>query len=230
MVSLVRTFHSVNAGSAPQLSLPVLVDGNGSYIYEGGNYGDIEFPSLAQDRQTIEQFLGVSSDINTMTGAPLPAPSTITVEVKNGTGVADQAGETATALHGDGFKISGTGNTAPVAQQSETVVYYRAKSEIAAAEAVLNSFSGTAIMSLDPAMASAGADVTVVTGTDFSIERTSLSEQSSTARASLEAQVTASSSIGGASSTTGLGAPTAANPPLEPWDPRSCTSAGGEGA
>ncbi len=44
MISLVLGFHDVNVNSAPQLTVPVAVDQFGSYTYEGGSYGDIEFP------------------------------------------------------------------------------------------------------------------------------------------------------------------------------------------
>ena len=49
MASLVLDFHSVGVNSVPQLTLPVAVvtdpDGaGGSYMYQGGSYGDVEFP------------------------------------------------------------------------------------------------------------------------------------------------------------------------------------------
>ena len=62
MVNLVLDFHSVNANSAPQLTLPVQVDQFGSYQLRGRLYGDIEFPSIVQDGQVIDQFLGVGPD------------------------------------------------------------------------------------------------------------------------------------------------------------------------
>ena len=52
MISLVLGFHNVNVNAAPQLTLPVVVDQFGSYIYQGGNYGDIEFPVQPQDHTT----------------------------------------------------------------------------------------------------------------------------------------------------------------------------------
>ncbi len=61
MVNMVLDFHGVNANSAPQLTLPVQVDQFGSYLYKGGYYGDIEFPSSAQDSQVIDQFLGINA-------------------------------------------------------------------------------------------------------------------------------------------------------------------------
>ena len=50
MANLVLDFHSVNINAVPQLTLPVAVvtdpDGTGgSLVYQGGSYGDVEFPS-----------------------------------------------------------------------------------------------------------------------------------------------------------------------------------------
>ena len=61
MISLVLGFHNVNANSAPQLTVPVAVDQFGNYVYEGGSYGDIEFPVEPQDHTTVDQFLGLNS-------------------------------------------------------------------------------------------------------------------------------------------------------------------------
>ena len=44
MISLVLGYHNVSVDNAPQLTVPVAVDQFGSYTYEGGSYGDIEFP------------------------------------------------------------------------------------------------------------------------------------------------------------------------------------------
>ena len=78
MVNLVLDFHSVDINSVPQLTLPVQVvddpEGGGGLIYEGSNYGDVEFPAEAQDLASIEQLLGIGPTTDSMTGNPLPAP------------------------------------------------------------------------------------------------------------------------------------------------------------
>src|SRR5271157_1408052 len=61
MISLVLGYHNVSVNSAPQLTVPVAVDQFGSYTYEGGSYGDIEFPVEPLDHTTVDQFLGLSS-------------------------------------------------------------------------------------------------------------------------------------------------------------------------
>ena len=73
MIDLVLGFHNVDVNAAPQLTLPVAVDQFGSYVYEGGSYGDIEFPAEPQDHAAVEQFLGLTSaNADTYTGGALP--------------------------------------------------------------------------------------------------------------------------------------------------------------
>ncbi|MFZ0665673.1 MAG: LCP family protein, partial [Acidimicrobiales bacterium] len=45
MISLILTFHTVNANTSPQLTIPVQVVDNLNYQYEGYGYGNIEFPN-----------------------------------------------------------------------------------------------------------------------------------------------------------------------------------------
>src|ERR1700722_10998225 len=116
LVNLVLDFHSVGVDSVPQLTLPVQVvsdpDGpGGSLGYEGGHYGDVEFPSETQDVATIDAVLGVSPNIDSMSGTALPAPSSVSVSVLNGTGAANQASDTAAALTALGFHVAGLGDT-----------------------------------------------------------------------------------------------------------------------
>ena len=112
MISLVLGFHNVNVNAAPQLTLPVVVDQFGSYIYQGGNYGDIEFPAQPQDHTTVDQFLGLTSgNDDTYSGGKLPAPSTVTVAVLNGSGAYNQATDTAESLRALGFKVGTIGDS-----------------------------------------------------------------------------------------------------------------------
>ena len=237
MISLVLGFHNVNVNSAPQLTLPVVVDQFGSYIYQGGNYGDIEFPAQPQDHTTIDQFLGlISSNDDTYSGGKLPAPSTVTVAVLNGSGAYNQATDTANSLQALGFKIGTIGDSPPVGREAETVVYYSSKTpaELAAAQAVANSMSGSVIMADDPTHVKPGSQVTVVTGTQFSVNAppTTTTPTSVGGAAATPVSPTTTTTTS-PSATTGNGAfapPTATVEPLQPWDPRSCTPSGGEGA
>ncbi|HEX3981031.1 MAG TPA: LCP family protein [Acidimicrobiales bacterium] len=234
MVNLVLNFHSVNVDSAPQLTLPVEVDQSPSgYTYQGGAYGDVEFPSVAQDRSVIGQFLGIGGTIDTMTGKALPKPAAVSVSVLNGTGTYQQATTTSAALGALGFHMVGVGDSPPVGAESETVVYYAHKSaaDQAAAQAVARSLSGSVITALGPT--SDGAEVTVVTGTQFTVNPPAPVAPTTTSPAAAGATTTApTTTTEPSSTTTTTGAflpPTSAVTPLQPWDPRSCTPAGGEG-
>jgi hypothetical protein len=201
----------------------VQVDQFGSYLYKGGYYGDIEFPSNVQDNQVIDQFLGIDAKTDTMTGKPLPAPSTVTVSVLNGSGVTNQATTTSTALGALGFSMVGVGDSPPVGTQAETVVYYASKApaDMAAAQAVAKSLSGAVIMALGPT--TDGAMVTVVTGTQFTVNApaapaAAVAGTATTAPAVATSPTTATT----APSNGAFQAPTAAVSPLQPWDPRAC--------
>ncbi len=238
MINLVLGYHDVNVSTAPQLTLPVAVDQFGNYVYQGGSYGDIEFPAEPQDHQAVDEFLGLkSSNENTYSGGALPSPSSVTVSVVNGTGAYNQATDTAAALEALGFHIGALGDTTPVGQQAETVVYYSSKSptELADAQAVANSMSGSVIMADDPALVSAGADVTVVTGSQFTVNApaattTTGAGPSTTTSSTAVGNTGTTGNSGSAGNSGAFATPTATVEKLQPWDPRSCTPSGGEGS
>jgi LCP family protein required for cell wall assembly len=235
MVNLVLGYHSVNIQNAPQLTIPVQVDQFGDYYYKGSDYGDVEFPVEPQDQQVVDQFLGVSPTTDTMNGGQLPTPGSVTVSVLNGTGDYDQGGITALALGQLGFHIVGTGDTESVGEQAETVVTYDQMTPAteAAAQAVAASMSGAVILDYGPTYD--GAQVTVTTGTDFSVNPPTASAPPTTVQggsASTSTTVTTTPPSTTTTTTTSSGdfsAPTASVEPLSPWDPRSCTATGGEG-
>ena len=236
MINLVLTYHDVDVNSAPQLTVPVAVDQFGSYEYQGGSYGDVEFPAQPQDHSTVDQFLGLkSSNEDTYSGGALPAPSTVTVSVLNGSGAYNQATDTAQSLQALGFHIGTIGDSPPVGQEAETVVYYASKTpaQLAAAQAVANSMSGAVIMALDPTQVKPGSQVTVVTGTDFTVNAPPTTTTTTPAGAAAPSTTSTTAGNTGTSGNTGnsgaFQAPTPAVEPLAPWDPHACTPSGGEG-
>ncbi len=245
MIGMVLDYHNVDVNTAPQLTMPVAVDQFGNYVYQGGSYGDIEFPAEPQDHDAVDQFLGLTADDDTYSGGTLPAPSSITVSVMNGSGAYNQATDTAQSLQTLGFKIGTVGDSTPVGQEAETVVYYSSKSpaELAAAQAVANSLSGSVIMADDPSQVSPGSQVTVDTGTQFTVNppppppttTSSTAHASGSARSTTTTTTSAPSGNTGSSGNTGntgnaeFAAPTPTVQPLAPWDPRACTASGGEG-
>ncbi len=228
MTNLVLAFHSVDIDAVPQLTLPVAEvndpDGSGGSLqYEGGSYGQVEFPSEPSDQTTINQVLGISDTVNPMTGEPLPAPATVSVSVENGTGTYDQAADTGFALGTLGFHVVGLGDAAPTGDVAETVVYYAslAPSAEAAAEAVAHDISGSVIMAYDPSQVTNGAEVTVVTGSQFAVNAPATTSTTSSASSGTSAP-SASSSATATSAAGAISAPSSSNPALAPWDPRAC--------
>jgi LCP family protein required for cell wall assembly len=217
MFGLVITFHGVNATTTPQQTLPVIVLSSLSYFYQGYDFGNVELTSQPNDLQAVSSFLGLPAGRDTMTGKPLPAPGSVTVSVLNGTGRTGQAGHTASALKALGFNTIGQGDARSGGSVSETIVYYSSPSHLAAAEQVLHSLSGAATLGMGKT--SNGADVTVVTGSNFSVN----SPPSQSAPSSSGG----TSASGGSSSS--LATPTPPTQALAPFDPRSCTASGGEG-
>ena len=188
---------------------PTPTDRRGDLIYQGANYSQVEFPAQTQDLAVIDQVLGIAPATDSMTGKPLPPASQVTVAVVNGTGVANQAAATASALSALGFKTSGTSDSSPVGDVAETVVYYGSRSADAeaAAEKVTRSMSGAVVMAYDPAMVPSGAEVTVVTGTQFTVNTPASSGPTTTTTAP---------------SSSAIASPSPASTGLEPWDPRAC--------
>jgi LCP family protein required for cell wall assembly len=229
MTNLVLAFHSINIDSVPQLTLPVSVvlDPNGpsgDYLYQGGNYGQVEFPAQSADQAAVNEVLGISNSTDSMTGQALPAPSTVSVSVMNGSGAANQAATTSASLAALGFKTVGVGDVSPVGDIAETVVYYgsRSAATVAAAQAVARSLTGSVIMGYDPTQVSAGAQVTVVTGTQFAVNApTPAPATGSTGTSATTVPVTPSTTPPTTGSSA-IQAPSAANTALAPWDPRAC--------
>jgi polyisoprenyl-teichoic acid--peptidoglycan teichoic acid transferase len=232
MANLVLDFHSVSVNSVPQLTLPVAVvtdpDGaGGGLVYRGGSYGDVEFPQQAQDQTAVDQVLGIGSNVDSMTGDPLPAPSSVTVSVQNGTGAYNQATDTGSALTALGFHVVGLGDTNPTGDVAETVVYYGSHSPAveAAAEAVSRSMTGSVIMAYDPAQVANGAQVTVVTGTQFTVDTPPVATTPTTGSVNASSTSTTPSTTSTTSpAAAAIAAPSPATSNLQPWDPRACAA------
>jgi len=106
-----------------------------------------------------------------MTGDPLPAASAVSVSVVNASGATNQATATSSALAALGFNMVGLGDAPATGDVAETVVYYGSRSPTveAAAQKVARSMTGSVILAFDPSQVTNGAEVTVVTGTQFAV-------------------------------------------------------------
>ncbi len=216
MLGTVLTFHGVNPNAAPQQTMPVIVDAD-NYLAGGYDYGSVELTSQPQDLQAVDSFLGLGPDRDSMTGKLLPAPASVTVSVLNGTGVTGQAAATASALGALGLDVVGTGDTPSVGPVSETTVTYSAGHE-ADAERVAHDLDGAVVMGLGTTTGT--ADVTVVTGSDFSV-RTPATPSVTSGTAAPTTTTSTDSAI--------LAPPSPPTQALAPFDPRSCTASGKEG-
>ncbi len=228
MLGLVLTFHGVNPNSSPQLTLPVNVVNTLSYQYQGYDYGNVEFPNEALDLTAIDQVLGIGANTDAMSGDTLPSPGSVSVSVENGTGATNQATETATALQALGFKATPGPDLTPVGPVSETVVYYSKPSSEPYAARVARSMTGAVVMAQGPT--TPGSLVTVVTGSDFSVNRPQAQKTTETTTSSHTTTTASSTTTTTPSSQSSqIDPPTSPNEPLAPFDPRSCTPSGGEG-
>ncbi len=186
------------------------------------------------DQQVVDQFLGVPTGSDTLNGGALPPASSVTVSVLNGSGAYNQATTTAAALGQLGFKVVGAGDTEIVAQQTETLVTYsqRTPADEAAAQAVADSMSGAVTLAYGPT--EDGAEVTVTTGSDLTVNPPAPPPTTTT---TVQGPAATTSTVPASSTTTSTTTPSSADfstptpsvEPLAPWDPRSCTASGGPG-
>ena len=240
MLGLVEHFKNVSIGAVPELTIPVVLVQTGSYLYQGYYYGDVEFPLEPGIESTIDRFLGVSATTNTMTGQALPAANTISVSVVDGSGVANAASVAANALRTYGFRIDGLSSATPFGVREETVVYHSSNSprSLGAAQEVLHTISGPAVMALGPT--TRGALVTVLTGSDLAVTPHAQHSHVTTTTHHQGTRHTTTTTAPPVTAVTvvdpaavhhdpTLSAPTDVTQALEPWDPRSCGPGGSEG-
>lgn len=211
MLRLALDFRHANFGGAPELTAPIVVNAV-TYYYKGYNYGDVVFPTEPQDAQTIAEFMG----------HPAPGlalrPSTITVSVVDGTNSPSATASTADRLAALGYRIVPTTASQYVGPVSETTVVY-APGHLDQAERVEASLSGTVV--LGQGTPAAGADVSVVTGSDFTVASARPHRAPS---ASSAPGTTTATTLPPVTTTTNpnFSPPTSATSALPPYDPRAC--------
>ncbi|MDA8186190.1 MAG: LCP family protein [Actinomycetota bacterium] len=229
LLSLAITFRHVNPGSVPTATLPVYIDPN-SYYYRGADYGDVVLPEQPVDQQYVDTFLGLKKP----PGSSI-APGSVSVSVLNGTGAYNQAANTSSALRALGFDIVGIGDATSVGPVSSTVVYY-SPGHITQAQRVAQELSGSVTIGQGPT--ADGAEVTVVTGSDFSVAQPPATQQASTGGSNGAGGAPGSSGSPGSAPASGYSdtsaaaslAPYTAATTLPPYDPRSCSPSGGPGS
>jgi hypothetical protein len=223
----------------PQYTLPVTVSNSSSYVFHGTDYGNVTLPVEPADDLVIYRFLGYLWPLETMTNKALPAPSTVTLTVQNGTGRTNQAADTAAALGRLGF-VATPGPDAPSGGSiSETLVQYSSPATRPQAETVALAIGGVVVLDQEPTVAP--RTVNVVTGSDFLVRSPAPAKPAhptapTTTRQSRHALTATTTTVPTATTTTTpglvsheLSTPTTPTSALAEFDPRSCTTHGSPG-
>jgi LCP family protein required for cell wall assembly len=248
MLSLAKTFAHTSIGAVPQLTYPVTDVETDGFLYQGYNYGDVEFPVQPTGVDTVNRVFGVKNGDDSFTNRTLPAPASVGLAVQDGTGVASQAALVARGLVALGFDVTSSGSVTPSGPVSETVVWYGGppppangdwtSPSLAAAESVMDELQGPAILGYDPAMVAAGSVVTLETGTGLTVKPPVVDTSPVTTSTTTAAKGTTTTSTVPSTTTTTIydppgiasnpdfTAPSSTDQALQPWDPRACNAAG----
>lgn len=239
MLKLALDFRHIDLGTTPELTLPTITD-NATYYYEGGDYGDVIFPSEPQDQQAIDQFLGTKPDAGSL------ATSSVSVSVIDGTDSPTTAEAVASHLAALGYRVIPTTDSDDVGPISETTVLYDGQAHLQQAERVMSSLAGAVVLGAGKPVG--GADVTVIAGSLLSVAKPiALSSPPAGAKPAKRHATSSTSSPAGTSSSSpassiptttipatsttlaiptttnpNIGAPTPANPTIPSYDPREC--------
>jgi LCP family protein required for cell wall assembly len=212
MIPLVKRFRHANLATVPQLTLPISVVPDLQYRFNGGAYGQVDFPVEPLDRQLIAQWLG--------TPLAKADPSSVTVQVRNISNVAHQAATTAAALSAVGFNTVNAGQATVPATSVETMVrYHPGAGGLAQAEALVLRLSGSVMMQSDPTVAA--GNLALDTGTSLAVSSGATTGTSAT---------TASPATGTGASSAVPAIPTPGHQPISSstdqpmaWDPVACS-------
>jgi polyisoprenyl-teichoic acid--peptidoglycan teichoic acid transferase len=156
ILGLVMRFRSLSPNSLVTYTLPTTPT-----VIGGADVLRLQQPL---GTQTVNLFLGKGQPAPSAPAPPPLAPSSVKVQVLNGSGTAAQASRAANELKAAGFVVAGTGNAAGTRSATSEVLYAPGKQQ--AAQLLQGRVGGGASIQQDPALQ--GADVALVTGTSFS--------------------------------------------------------------
>ncbi|HWD95407.1 MAG TPA: LCP family protein [Acidimicrobiales bacterium] len=249
MASLAETYAHTSIANVPQYTYPGsdVNSGANGLLYQGYYYGDVVFPVQPNGFEALNSIFGIKPGYNSFTGDALPSPSSVKLTVENGTGTTNQAAAIANPLRAKGYDVLSTGDVTSDGPISETVVWYGGppppksgdwtSPAQAAAQSVLAQLQGPAVLGYNPKMVSAGATVTVQTGTGVTVSARSTTATTTTTKhkkGSSKKTTTTTPSVTtttvytppGMKNSADFTAPSATNMPIQPWDPRACNAAG----
>jgi LCP family protein required for cell wall assembly len=160
LIQLIERFRKINLATIPTLTMPVSVVPDTQYHYNGGVYGQVDFPVQPVDRQVVAQWLGSSP--------ALVSSSSLTVRVRNISNVTHEAANTVAGLNALGFNAVDAGEGTIPADSVETLVRYApGATGLAQGQTVVESLAGAVMMMSDPTVSPGTVDVD--TGTSMSV-------------------------------------------------------------
>ncbi len=162
LINLATTFRSVNVSGITTQTLPTT-----PAVVNGQDILNLQQPLATQMIATFNN-LGDSPSKAATTTVPQPAtpvtPSSVSIEVANGSGVNLQATQTAAALTQLGYHTTVIAQPAPAT--ATTQILYAPDSS-AAAQQLSHQISGAVTVQVDSALTASPYNVEVVTGTSF---------------------------------------------------------------
>ncbi len=253
MIDLATTYAGISIANVAQLTYPVVenyADPQDAYdyIYQGYNYGEVEFPIQPGGWQTVDQIFAAKDWTSPWNDKNLPKPDGFHLSVENATGISGKQTTVATELEHKGYDVTRTGTRTPVGTTSETVIWYGGppppksgdwkSASQAAAIRVLTTLEGPVTLGYDPAMVTPGDMVTVQIGSDLYVATkdwtaiptttTTIASSSSTS-STMKVTTTTSASTAttvpdppGINHDNNFSHPSDTAQPLQPWDPRAC--------
>ncbi len=171
IVSLAKIFRGISSSSIPTSTLPVKPE-----VISGQDVLALDQPQAQTDITSFNQ-LGTSAASSssssstsdpTATKAPVnaPNPSSVHVEVVNGSGVSGQAGQATSALSGAGYQATTNASSRAYIGGASQVHY--APDSLASAQLLASKLAGGATLTADPTLTSTSYNLELITGSGYS--------------------------------------------------------------
>lgn len=171
IISLAKIFRGINSTSIPTATLPVKPE-----TISGQDVLGLDQPQAQTDITSFNQ-LGTSAATpppsasttaaaSTKVPANAPSPSSVNVEVVNGSGVNGQAAQATTALSSAGYKASTNASARAYVGTANQIRY--APDSLASAQLLASKLAGGATLSADPALTSTSYNLELITGSSYS--------------------------------------------------------------
>lgn len=171
IVSLAKIFRGINSSAIPTATLPTTPK-----TINGNDVLALAQPAAQTDIAAFNQ-LGTSATTAPTTSSPAPptstkappsapSPSSVHVEVVNGSGVNGQAGQATAALSGAGYQAST--NAASRAYIGAASQIHYAPDSLASAQLLASKLAGGATLIVDPSLTATSYNLELITGSSYS--------------------------------------------------------------